>query len=72
MAVAGLCCTQLNPEDLAKHLHIHRVDRSTERPCHCFSDALSQQLLDHMPMHIGQAPVDAVVANRQLQVIDAQ
>src|SRR5262245_21120212 len=31
-----------------------------------------QQLLDHMPMHVGEAAVDAVVAHRQLLVVDAQ
>ena len=31
-----------------------------------------QDLLDHMPVHVGQPPVDAVVAERQAGVIDAQ
>ena len=33
---------------------------------------LRQQLRDHLPMHVGQPPVDAVVAEGQPRVVDAQ
>jgi hypothetical protein len=39
-----------------------------DREC-CF---LRHQFRDHLPMHVRQSPVDAVVTVRQPRVIDAQ
>jgi len=33
---------------------------------------LYQDILDHVPMHIGQPAVDAVVADGELGVVDSQ
>lgn len=33
---------------------------------------LGEQILDDVPMHIGQATIDAVIAKREFGVIDAQ
>ena len=51
-----------NLDDLPKTHDLQQMCRLCSR----------HDLLNHMPMHIGQAAVDAVVAERQARVIDAE